>query len=394
MLRAIMKTVDDVRALIDGAVCPLEPVRVPLDDCCGRRLAGDVRADADMPAFSRSAMDGFLLAAGLPPGRYRVTGEVRPGDRACPLPGPGEAVKVFTGSALPEEGAAVVMIEDTESEGDSVTTRVAAEGRFVRVRGSQARAGDVLLRAGAVITPGAMALLASVGLARPLVSPRVRVAHVVTGSELVEVGDQPHEGAIRDSNSPLILALVREAGAERVFHGRTSERVDETVALLERVDSDMILISGGASVGAHDGTRDILRQLGFTVQCDKVKSRPGKPLIFATKGAQVAFGLPGNPLSHFVCFQLFVRRALDRLAGLPPSRTVAVHLEDRPAPDARETWWPAVVGADAGRLRARPLPWRDSSDLTGLAPANALLRIGSSGTDGMVEALVFGRLAG
>jgi molybdopterin molybdotransferase len=390
-----MLSVDEVWSLIDREVRPLPPVRVPLDQSLGRRLVGEVLADADMPAFSRSAIDGYALLEGSETGWFHVVGEVRPGMPPFAAPGGGEAVKIFTGSALPEMGIGLVMLEDTANEAEKVLIRVAPTRKHVRSRGSQAKSGDVLLPAGAVVNAGAVALLASVGAPEPLVSAEVRVAHLVTGSELVPANSEPPPGFIRDSNSPLVAALLTEAGANRTFHRHVSESVEEAVAAFENVDVDLLLISGGASVGAYDGTIEILKRLGFVVHCSKVKSRPGKPLIFATRGACAAFGLPGNPLSHFVCFHLFVRRVIDLMSGRSLRRTIFVRIEgEQPKPDPRETWWPAKVRAREGRLVAEALPWKDSSDLTGLAPANALLRIGAGATNGLVGALLFGSLDG
>lgn len=388
-----MLSVDEVWSLIDREVSALPSTSVPLAQACGRRLAEDICADDDMPSFNRSAIDGFALPSGSQPGRYRIVGESKPGMSAPSVPHEGEAVKIFTGSALPDSGMELVMVEDTALLGDVVTVNVPSSGKHVRTRGSQAKAGEVLLPRDSLIGPGAIALLATVGAAEPQVSPVVRTAHLSTGSELVSVAQNPALGFIRDSNSPLIAALLAEAGAALSFQARVSENVDDAVAALEKTDADLFLISGGASVGQYDGTAEILRRLGFVIHSAKVKSRPGKPLIFATRGSQVAFGLPGNPLSHFVCFHLFVRRAVDRLAGLLPRQMILVRLAgEPPAPDPRETWWPAKIRAEVGCLVADPLPWRDSSDLTGLPPANALLRIGTSGTNGLVEALLFGSL--
>ena len=390
-----MLSVDEVWSLIDREVSPLPPVRVPLGKSLGRRLAGEILADADMPAFCRSAIDGYAVPIGSAPGLFRLIGEVRPGMKPFLAPDAGEAVKVFTGSALPESGVGLVMVEDTDSEDDRVLTRVAPARAHLRLRGSQAKRGDVLLPAGAIVNPGTVALLASVGVSEPLVSPNLRAAHVVTGSELVPVNLEPAPGFIRDSNSPLVAALLAEAGAKRTFHRHVSESVEEAVASLENVHADLLLISGGASVGAYDGTMEILKRLGFVVHCSKVKSRPGKPLIFATRGSSAAFGLPGNPLSHFVCFHLFVRRAIDGMSGRSPQRTMFVRIQgEPPQPDPRETWWPAKVRAEEARLVAKAIPWQDSSDLTGLAPANALLRIGTRATNGLVAALLFGSLEG
>ena len=390
-----MLSVDEVWSLIDREVRPLPPVRVPLGGSLGRRLAGKILADADMPAFCRSAIDGYALPEGSEPGWFHVIGETRPGMPPFSAPGAGEAVKIFTGSALPELGIGLVMLEDTVSEADRVLIRVAPTRKHVRFRGSHAKSGDVLLAEGAVVNAGAVALLASVGAPEPLVSAEVRVAHLVTGSELVPANSEPPPGFIRDSNSPLVAALLAEAHANRTFHRHVSESVKEAVAALENVDVDLLLISGGASVGAYDGTEEILTRLGFVVHCSKVRSRPGKPLIFATRDACAALGLPGNPLSHFVCFHLFVRRAIDVMSSSSPQRTIFVRIEgEPPQPDPRETWWPAKVRAEDAQLVAKAIPWKDSSDLTGLAPANALLRIGAGATNGLIGALLFGSLDG
>jgi molybdopterin molybdotransferase len=388
-----MLSVDELWSLIDREVRPLPLVREPIGQALGRRLAEEIRADADMPAFSRSAIDGYALQEGSGPGRFRLIGEVRPGMPPFSVPGAGEAVKIFTGSALPEAGVGLVMLEDTENDSDELMVRVAATRQHVRSRGSQARRGDVLLGAGAVVNAGAVALMASVGATNPLVSSVARAVHLVTGSELVAADSEPAPGFIRDSNSPLVTALLTQAGAMKSFQRRVSESVDGAVRALEELEADLVLISGGASVGAYDGTVEILKRLGFVVHCSKVRSRPGKPLIFATRGACAAFGLPGNPLSHFVCFHLFVRRALDIMSRRVPQRTIPVRIEgERPQPDPRETWWPARIRAEEGSLIAKAIPWKDSSDLTGLALANALLRIGTAAANDLVEALIVDRL--
>jgi molybdopterin molybdotransferase len=386
-----MLTVREVWDLIDREVAPLLPKRVQLAGAVGSRLAEDLLADADMPAFSRSSIDGYAVRAGSPSGRYRLIEEVRPGMPEGGVPEAGTAMRIFTGSAI-SDGVELVMVEDAEVDDDDVVFRKSPEASLIRRRASQSRAGEVLLSVGTTVTPGAVALLATVGNAFPLIAPRPSVAHLSTGSELVGVEETPAPGFIRDSNTHLLEAMIREAGADRVFHGRASESIDEALSVLDSHAADVLLISGGASVGAYDGTAEILRRLGFTIHSSKVKSRPGKPLIFATRGGQAAFGLPGNPLSHFVCFHLFVRRALDRMAGRTPRPLVEVHADETPEPDPRETWWTARVRAEGGQLRAKPLPWTDSSDLTGLPAANALLRVGTEKTNALAQALVFGSL--
>jgi len=389
-----MVTVDEAWRIIDRETAVLPAVRLGLAEAAGRVLREDIAADADQPPFTRSAMDGYAVRTGSEPGRYRLAGEVRPGVAEARVPEAGEALRIFTGSALPEEGVEIVIIENTALDGDSLEIKDRPSARWVRRRGSQARRGNRLVRAGTVLSPGAIALMATVGAVRPLVSPPIRAMHLGTGSEIVPAAMNPPAGCIRDSNAPLIAALLGQAGAQCVFHAHVSEEVSEAVKALENMGVDMLLVSGGASVGAYDGTAEIFRRLGFASHFTKVSCRPGKPLIFATRGAQVAFGLPGNPLSHFVCFHLFVRRALDRLAGapLPPLCRVQITGEAPPA-DPRETWWPARVFPGRETLCAEPLPWRESSDVTSLALANALLRIPPSGVNGLAEARLFGNLS-
>lgn len=388
-----MLTVDELWQLIDRTIQALPACEVSLAESLSRRLGETVVAGEDMPAFSRSAIDGFAVAAKSKPGRRRIVGETKPGMAIAMCPEEGEAVRIYTGSALPPKGVGLVMVEDADVSDEEVVIKVAPSERHIREKGSQARTGQVLISEGSVIGAGAIALLASIGRANIMVSPTLRVAHLVTGSEVVPLGETTQFGCIWDSNSSLVAALLAETGVERTFHAHANETVEEGIDCLRDVKADIFLISGGASVGAYDGTAEVLRRLGFTIHSDKVKSRPGKPLIFATRGQQVAFGLPGNPLSHFVCFHLFVQRAIARLSGLPTGGLVKVELAaDSPPPDTRETWWPAQIRIVDSRAFATPLPWRDSSDLTGLPAANALLRINPSGTNGLVEALIFGKL--
>lgn len=379
-----MISVADLWTRLDSLASPLPAERAPLANALGRILRESVLAPEDQPPFDRSAVDGYLVRSGSPAGIHALAGTLFPGSPAPASPPPaGQAFRVLTGSALPP-GSAVIMQEDTRLIPDGrVEFLTAPDARPVRRRASQARAGDTLLAAGSPISPGALALLASVGVTAPLVTRRPRVAHLVTGAELVPPETAPAPGQIRDSNSALIAALLAAFGADLVWHGRVSDSETDTAAALAAAlvsEADIVLVSGGASVGDHDHTGALLAAAGFTIHCDKVASRPGKPFIAASRGPRLAFGLPGNPLSHFVCFHLFVRRALARLAGSPSPALVAAALAPDTAlrPDPRETWWPAILAAG----QVTPLPWRDSSDLNVLASANALLRVPSAAPAG------------
>jgi molybdopterin molybdotransferase len=376
-----MITVDRLWALVDHLTpAPLPAERGELGDLVGRVLREHVQADLDQPPFDRTAFDGYLARLDQARGPVRLLGQVPPGVPAPAAPGHGEAWRVLTGAALPSGPLGIVMQEQTARRPDGrIELLTAPDARMIRRRASQCRAGDVLLPAGTALRPGAGALLASVGVTAPLVTRRPRVAYVVTGDELVPPESTPGPGQIRDSNSALVSELLQAAHADLVFQassGDTPASTLEDLRLALAEHPDILLVGGGASVGDHDHSGALLRELGFTVHADKVASRPGKPLITAARGATLAFGLPGNPLSHFVCFHLFVARALARLRGTAPPALTRVPLAPG-APlrsDPRETWWPATLTP----LGYAPLPWTDSSDLTVLARTHALLRIPSS----------------
>jgi molybdopterin molybdotransferase len=289
---------------------------------------------------------------------------------------------------VPDAGAIVVKQEDVARKGGEIRILHHPGDAHVRQRGSHKRAAELLVASGCRLTPGMLALLAEAGVARPLVSQMPRVAHVATGGELVDCGDVPEPGQIRDSNSPLLAALVHAHGAELVQHRRVDESPGNLGQALDAALAarpDILLVSGGASVGDHDHTRACLLAAGFELLVQGVNNRPGKPMIVGQRGTTLAFGLPGNPLSHFVCFHLFVRRALERLSGLPATLPVRLPVQGGAelTANARESWWPCHVGlatdGPAGTLCARPLPWRDSSDITALADAGGLLRVPPQG---------------
>jgi molybdopterin molybdotransferase len=359
---------------------PLPAERIPLASARGRILREPILAPEDQPPFDRSAIDGYLVHASQPASTVTLTGTVAPGTPApTTAPAPGTAYRILAGSALPPENTALIMQEDTQAtDTGRVNLLQFPSTKHIRRRASQARAGDTLLSSGQVLNAGSLALLASVGATSPLVSRRARVAHLVTGGELVSPDTPPASGQIRDSNSTLIASLLADSHADLIFQQRVSDSRTATADALAAALSlqpDILLVSGGASVGDHDHTGSLFTSLGFTIHCDQVASRPGKPFIAASLPGCLAFGLPGNPLSHFVCFHLFVRRVLARLADTEPMALVRARLatDSELRPDPRETWWPALLTCDS----VTPLPWRDSSDLTVLARANALIRVPS-----------------
>ncbi len=377
-----MLTVSEVWQRLDALALPLPAETGPLSAALGRVLREPLLAPEDQPPFDRSAIDGYVVPLDTPAGAtVRLAGVIPVGQLAPEPPPPGFALKLFTGSAVPAGSLGLVMHEDTlpSADGTALVLRAPPSASLVRRRASQARAGVTLLSAGAPLTPGALALLASVGHTRPLLGRRARVAHLVTGGELVPPDAAPAPGQIRDSNSTLLAALLASASADLVAHARadeTGESASAAFAGLLATGPDLLLVSGGSSGGEHDHTARLFAEHGFVSAVNQVASRPGKPLLVAARGPQIAFGLPGNPLSHFVCFHLFVARVLARLAGAEPPPLLRVPLAPGALlrPNPRETWWPATRTA----VGYAPLPWTDSSDLTVLCRTHALLRVPSA----------------
>jgi len=368
-------SVEQLLALLESRVPALADKAVGLDSARGLVLAEDLVAGADEPAFDRSAMDGFAVRGDAAPGVFQVVGECAPG---APVPesiGESEALRVFTGSALPP-GVRVVMQEDVVFSGAAVEIPAVGGATHVRLRGSASRAGDVLVAKGAVLTPAVLAILASEGRVRPRVFARPRVAHLTTGSEVVDPCETPAQGQVRNTNSVLVRAMLEECGAVPAGHWHSGEALEESLDVCRRPEfegADLLLVSGGASGGAHDHTARLLETLGFEIFCRRLDCRPGKPLIVGVRGHQMAMGLPGNPVSHFVTFQVFVRRVLARMAGASAPGFARVPLTGPGVvrQDARETFWPARLSSSG----VEPLPWLDSGHLGALARVNALIRV-------------------
>ncbi len=386
-----MLTVAEVWQRLDALAAPLPTETLPLALAAGRVLRAPVAAPEDQPGFDRSAIDGYVAPLATPAGAtLRLAGAIPVGQLAPVFPdAPDVCLKLFTGSAVPAGLLGLVMHEDTTpgiaTDGtQTITLRAAPSASLIRRRASQCRAGDQLLPAGSVLNAGSLALLASLGHTTPAVARRARVAHLVTGGELVPADATPAPGQIRDSNSALIAALLAStSSADLVAHARADETHASASAAFARLlstEPDMLLVSGGSSGGEHDHTARLFAEHGFTLAVNQVASRPGKPLLVASRdtsrGPQIAFGLPGNPLSHFVCFHLFVARLLARLAGAAPAPLVRLPLAAGASlrPNPRETWWPATRTSDG----YAPLPWADSSDLTVLTRTHALLRVPSA----------------
>ena len=376
-----MISIVEARAIIAASVRPLAASRVPLAEAHGRILRETVAAPCDFPAFDRAAMDGYAIDLEDPAERFRIVMEVQAGVAPPRALAVGECARIFTGARIPAGASQVIMQENVRREGDWMIPQSRDRKTHIRRRGEDAVAGAVLLESGARLCASELALFAQLGAMNPLVSPAPRVLHIATGRELVPPDTEPSDGEIRDTNSTMVAAMLADRSAQMQHQSRCGDDLAETISRIRSVPEgtwDMLLLSGGASVGDYDFGAKKLRDIGFTIHFDRLNLRPGKPLIFATRDAQAAFVLPGNPVSHLVTFHLAIRLALECLEAAPHSWPLAEALlaEDFPAQsDPRETYWPCEVRSDAGRLHARPLAWKSSGDLCGLAGVNALLQL-------------------
>lgn len=359
-----------------------EAETAPLTDADGRTLAADVTAARTQPPFRASAMDGYAVRAAdtdhCQP--LRLIGEAAAGRPFQGVLSKGEAVRIFTGAPVPEGADSVLIQEDARAEASGVTPLIpVAAGRHLRVAGIDFREGDVLLRAGSVLHPRAIGLAASMGHAALPVRRRPHVAIISTGDELVRPGEPLGPAQIVSSNAVALAALLARTGAEVHDMGVVPDDADLTRRAIEAAAGfDLIVTCGGASVGAHDHVPAALTAAGYRIDVWKVALRPGKPFMMAASAAGLAVGLPGNPVSSYVCALLFVAPLVRALLGQPDpgARALETAILGAPLPanDLREDHMRArlTVGAD-GRLTAWPLPVQDSSLQSVLAEADALL---------------------
>jgi len=326
-----MVPVDEALEIVLRETRALPTEEIALDDAPGRVLAEDVRSDTDMPPFDRSAMDGYAVRAAdvaSVPARLTVTGEVAAGAWPDRDLGPGEAIRIMTGAPVPGGATAVQQVEKTRALEDGRRVEILAsvgEGANIALRGCEVREGDLVLDRGGVLGPAAVAVLASTGHARVRVSRSPRVAVLVTGDEIVDVTESPGPGQIRNSNGPAVAAQARLGGAQVRVLGVAPDREEETVAAVRdglSAEPDVLVVSGGVSAGDYDLVEPALEQLGVELLFTKVAIKPGAPLVFGRRKGTLVFGLPGNPVSAQVTFDVLVRAALLRMQG--------VHVVSRP----------------------------------------------------------------
>jgi molybdopterin molybdotransferase len=379
-----MLPVDKALEIVLAHAQPLGREDVLLPEALGRVLAEDVHADVDLPPFERAAMDGYAVRAGdatHAPVVLDVVGQVRAGRMAGLVLERGQAVQIMTGAPVPVGATAVLQVEKTRAVDGGRRVELlepVAPGANVASAGSEARAGDLVVRRGCTIDPATIAALASVGRGRVSVGRRPRVGVLVTGDELVDVWDKPTLGRIRNSNGYAVEAQVRWTGSSVVPLGVVPDREDAIAAAVHEgfSSADVLVVSGGVSAGVYDLVEPVLSRFDVQVLFDKVAIKPGAPLVFGRRGDTLVFGLPGNPVSAQVTFDLFVRAALLRMqgAGVVQRPTVPVHLSSATRNrSGRRFYAPARVAFGSTGLVAEPLRSSGSADVFAHARANALV---------------------
>ena len=377
-------TVAQARERILDRVVALDSETVALPEARGRVLAEEIRSERDVPPFANSAMDGYAVrardvaqASAAQPVRLRVLGEIRAGAAPPGSVQPQTALRIMTGAMIPDGSDAVVRVEDTAEHDGTVDVRVpVAAGTSLRAAGSDLHRGDLLATAGRVVTPGLIGVLASAGRAAVQCVRRPRVLVLTTGDELREPGEALGPGQITNTNRYTLLAAVQDAGGIVIDAGVAR---DERGDLIERLgaagDADLVVTTGGVSMGAYDLVRGLLEERE-AVTFWQVALRPGKPLMFATVGGVPLIGLPGNPVSTLVAFELFVRPALLKLQGrtdLERPRLTAIAEEPLHNPPHLEQYFRGIARHDGARLLVRLTGDQGSHVLRSMADANCLV---------------------
>ena len=366
-----------LRARMLAEISALPAEIVPLAHSIGRVLAEEVTAVRDQPPFAASAMDGWAVRSADCPGALRIVGESAAGHGFEGAVGAGEAVRIFTGAAVPEGCDAIVIQEDAEREGETVRVLQVGAGHFVRPAGGDFKAGAVLLQTGQRIDPWRLSLAASAGRAEVSVHGRPRVALLSTGEEIVEAPARPGPFQIYDSGVPALAAMIEGWGGVAIRAKPVGDTLEAVVEALRAADADLVVTVGGASVGDHDLVRAAAQALGLELKVESVNVRPGKPTFFGLLGdGRRLLGLPGNPASAFVCAEMFLKPILAAYQGAStdPVTITARLTEALLANGAREHWMRAKLSFGDGGVTVRPYRDQDSSLVSVFAASDALMR--------------------
>jgi molybdopterin molybdotransferase len=359
---------------------PRATINVNVWNALGFVLAHELKTDRAYPPFDRSTRDGYAVCASEanPGAKLHCTGEIKAGDNVTNPLAAGTCIQIMTGAAVPQGADAVVMLEHVQRQGDTVSfERATTPGQNIVKRGTEAPASQAVLHAGTRLGYAELALAAQIGATELLCAAKPRVAILSTGDEVVPIQDAPGPFQIRNSNSVSLAAQVTLAGGEPVLLGNAADRVDDLRAKIERgLKEHILVLSGGVSMGKYDLVEAVLKDLGAEFYFDAVAIRPGKPAVFGRCGETFIFGLPGNPVSTMVTFELFVTPALDLLSGSKPrdlpllEARLAEALHEKPG---LTHFLPARVEWHNAKPQVRALPWQGSGDIAALAQANCFL---------------------
>ena len=383
--------VTDALAQIMAGILPLPAESVPLHDALGRILAADLVSSEDIPPFRNSAMDGYAVRAAdlvgatrTNPARLRVVGQGPAGYAPSAVVAPGTAVRIMTGAPMPPGADTVIRFEETDNRSDTVAIYLSQDAWInVREAGEDIRNGAVVLHAGTTLRPAEIGVLASLNRPRTLVHRRPRVAILSTGDEVAALGQPLRPGQIRDSNSHTLAALVRRCGGDPQLLGVARDTIDELTAALQAArEADLILSSGGVSVGDYDMVKDVLRAEG-RIDIWQVRMKPGRPLAFGHLGERPFLGLPGNPVAAYVSFEVFARPLILRQLGHVDCRKPTLRaLLTEPIANrgGRQHYIRAEVAPGPDGPTVRPTGEQGSGVLTALVRANGLLVV-PDGTD-------------
>ena len=381
-----MISVEDAQKSILELIRPMGRERVGLLNSLGRVLAEDVHSSRPVPPWNNSAMDGYALraedvrgATRESPRSLRVIEEIQAGVMATRTLGPGEAIKIMTGAPIPGGADAVVLVEETEriSEDEVHIFLAVREGEAVRLAGEDVKPGETVLSRGALLGAASAGMLANIGRARVYVHQKPKVAILATGEELVDLGDTPDVGQIFNSNSYALAAQVLEAGGEPVLLGIARDNAEDlTRHINDGLAADLLITSGGVSVGDFDLVKSTLGGLGNDMRFWRVRMKPGKPMAFGVLNGKPVFGLPGNPVSTMVSFELFVRPSLLKMQGhenLFRTMVEARLLHPLTKSPERRHYVRSIVYRDGGEWAVRAIEAQGSNILHSMVRANALV---------------------
>jgi molybdopterin molybdotransferase len=374
----------EVICQISKANYVIATVNLSVWDALGYVLAQDLIADRNYPPFDRATRDGYAVRAteSTAGATLACIGEIKAGDALTQPLEKGTCVQIMTGAPVPPEADAVVMIEYTSRDKEFIHfQQTATKGQNIVPVGSETAKNQSLLPVGTRLGYAELGLAAQIGAAQLRCAKKPRVAILATGDEIVPIDASPGPFQIRNSNSVSLAAQVREAGAEPVILGKASDRIESLGDKIQQgLQEDLLVLSGGVSMGKYDLVEGVLKSLGATFYFDAVAIRPGKPAVFAMCNEKPVFGLPGNPISTMVTFELFVVPAIDLLSGAPArpltflKATLAEAMKEKPG---MTHFLPARVQIDSGQAQVKPLPWKGSGDTVAMAKANCFLVVGS-----------------